>query len=194
MAVQHSWRGKRNVNAGLLALSILRDDVRRDLLDAWLKTDGKTSSVIAVETDALLDFIADQLPDPSHELAVCRFEQLMLRANCRARTFTAPDYTCFNSRRVIRRSLDAGIVLFQGDADVILGTLMQRLSLASFPLDETALLIAPGLQPVCRIASLQEKELWNWLVVPTASTILEHKGFSGEMIEAMLRIGALEFS
>jgi hypothetical protein len=61
-------------------VSIMRDDARRTLLAAWVNSGGVTSSFFAAAADALLDSIANQLPDPSHELAVCRLEQLILRA------------------------------------------------------------------------------------------------------------------
>ncbi len=80
-AVQHSWCARRAVNAGLLALSIMHDDARRRLLSAWIRSGGGTSSLFAAEADALLEFIAEQLPDPSPELAVCRF--MMARAPSR---------------------------------------------------------------------------------------------------------------
>lgn len=96
-ALQRSWREGRAVNAGLLAVSIMRDDARRRLLAAWVNSGGVTSSFFAVAADALLDSIANQLPDPSQELAVCRLEQLILRAHDKAgpgktseRTFRDP--------------------------------------------------------------------------------------------------------
>ena len=76
--VQHSWCARRALNEGLLTLSILRDDVRERLLADWSES-----------PDNLLDFIASQLPDPSAELAVCRFEQLAMRAYRAAATFKA---------------------------------------------------------------------------------------------------------
>jgi hypothetical protein len=80
-ALQRSWRDGRAVNAGLLAVSIMRDDARRSLLAAWADSGGATSSFFAAAADALLDSIANQLPDPSHELAACRLEQQTLRAH-----------------------------------------------------------------------------------------------------------------
>src|SRR5215471_3609311 len=88
--VQRSWCIGRTMNAGKLTLSILADDVRRPLLDAWTSSGGGTSSFFASEADALFDFIAARLRDPSHELAACRFEQATLRANERAALFVTP--------------------------------------------------------------------------------------------------------
>src|SRR5262249_11856823 len=89
--VQRSWCVGRTMNAGTLTLSILADDVRRPLLEAWTNHGGGTSSFFAGESDALFDFIAARLHDPSHELTVCKFEQATLRANERAAVFIAPE-------------------------------------------------------------------------------------------------------
>ncbi len=99
--VQHSWCARRAVNEGLLTLSILHDDVRQTLLAAWTKS-----------ADNLLDFIARQLPDPSAELAVCRFEQLAMRAHRAATNFKAPDRALFDTRRALKRGESAGLAVF----------------------------------------------------------------------------------
>jgi hypothetical protein len=49
-------------------------------IDAWMESGSGTASYFAAEADSLLDFIAEQLPDPSPERALCRVEQLTLRA------------------------------------------------------------------------------------------------------------------
>src|SRR5467141_2967 len=90
-AVERSWGARRPVNAGLLALSTLQGDVRRRLLGAWTESGGGTASFFAAVADSLPDFIAEQLPEPSPELALCRIEQLTLRATHRASAFEEPD-------------------------------------------------------------------------------------------------------
>jgi hypothetical protein len=150
------------VNEGLLTLSILRDDVRLRLLGAWMSS-----------RDTLLDFIARQLPDPSAELAVCRFEQLSLRAHSGAASFRSPDPASFDPRRVVRRALHAGLAVFH---------------------DEPALLVAPGLKSLCRIASPFEKQLWARLATPSGADVLIQEGRPREVIEDMLHVGALEYA
>ena len=193
VAVQRSWCARRAVNAGLLTMSILRDDVRRRLLDAWISSGGGTSSFFAAEADAFLDFIAGQLPDPSPELAVCRLEQLTLRANNKASSFQAPDRALFDPRRIVRRAHDGGIVTFHGEPDRLLSTLLQR-KLPPPSGEVTALLVAPGLQPLCRLASVREVELWTRLALPAAATDLVRDGCPGEVIETLLHLGALEYA
>jgi hypothetical protein len=193
VAVQRSWCARRAVNAGLLALSVLRDDARRRLLDTWIASGGGTSSFFAAEADALLEFIAEQLADPSPELTLCRFEQLTLRANEQASLF-APDLTPFDPQRVIRRSRHAGMVIFHGEPAEILSTLLQRKPLPGTSLDATALLVAPGLQPLCRVATPQEGVAWRRLAVPTAAAVLVEHGCPQSVIETLLQVGAVEYA
>jgi hypothetical protein len=160
--VQHSWCTRRAVNEGLLTLSILRDDVRQSLLAAWTKS-----------ADNLLDFIAGHLPDSSAEMAVCRFEQLALRAHRAAAGFKAPDRAQFDPRRILKRGEDAG--------------------LATFP-EGRALLVAPGMTALCRLASPFEKRLWARLETRCPAAALIEEGLPREALEGMLRIGALAYA
>ena len=91
VGVQRSWCVGRAARAGYLTLSTFPVALRSALLDEWVNSGGGTSSFFAAEGDALLDFIANRLPDPSHELTLCRLEQATLRANDGAIDFRAPD-------------------------------------------------------------------------------------------------------
>jgi hypothetical protein len=193
-AVQRSWGARRPVNAGLLALSTLQDDVRCRLLGAWVESGGGTASFFAAVAESLLDFIAEQLPDPSPELALCRVEQLTLRATHRAGTFEPPNPALLGPQRVVRQACHAGVVLFPAGSDLILGKLLQLEALPACPRNPTPLLVAPGLQSLCRIASPPEHGLWTRLIDPTAVNVLVWNGCPIEAIETMLRIGALEYA
>lgn len=193
-AVERSWGARRPVNAGLLALSTLQGDVRRRLLGAWMESGGGTASFFPAVADSLLDFIAEQLPDPSPELALCRVEQLTLHATQRASTFEAPDSALLEPQRVVRQARHAGVVLFPGGSDLILSKLLQREPLPPGLRNATPLIVAPGLRPLCRMASPPEHELWTRLAEPTAVHVLVRNGAAIEAIEAMLRIGALEYA
>ncbi len=160
--VQHSWCTRRAVNEGLLTLSILRDDVRRNLLSDWTKS-----------PDNLLDFIERQLPDPSAELAVCRFEQLALRAHRSAADFKVPDRALFDSRRMLKRGDNAGLAVFT---------------------EGRALLVAPGMTALCRPASPYEKRIWARLANRCRVQALLEEGLPRESLEGMLRIGAAEYA
>jgi hypothetical protein len=193
-AVQRSWGSRRPVNAGLLALSILQGDVRRRLLGDWMQSGSGTASFFAADTDSLLDFIVEQLPDPSPELALCRVEQLTLRAARRASDFEAPDPALLEAQRAVRRTCHAGVVLFRGGSKLILSKLLPFEPLAACSRDVTPLVVAPGLQPLCRIASHPEYEIWTRLTRPAAVHTLVRNGGSLDAIGTLLRIGALEYA
>ena len=57
----------------------------------------------------------------------------------------------------------------------------------------TALLVAPGSEPLCRVASPPEQELWMRLSGPAVAAALIEEGATREVIESMLHIGALEY-
>jgi len=159
-----------------------------------MESGGGTASFFAAVADSLLDFIAEQLPDPSPELALCRVEQLTLRATHRASAFEASDPAPLDPQRVIRQACHAGVVLFPGGSDLILSKLLQREPLPPCLRNATPLIVAPGLQPLCRIASPPEHEIWTRLTHPAAANALVRHGCAIEAIETMLRIGALEYA
>jgi hypothetical protein len=165
-AVQRSWCEQRAANAAALTLSILPDDVRRGVLEEWVSSGGGTLSFFGAEADALLDFIARQLPDPSTELNICRLEQATIRASIHASDFQAPDPALFDLQRPLRRAQHAALV--------------------------TALLIAPGLDLLHRVVSPLEQLLWERLTVPATAATLLQEDYPRDLIETMLHIGALE--
>jgi hypothetical protein len=192
-ALQHSWCARRAVNPGLLALSILRHEERRNLLNAWVASGGGTPSFFPAEADALLDCIAEQLPDPSPGLAMCRLEQLTLRANNHAISFKAREPAFLQLQRVIRRARHAGILLFDGEVEAILCTLLRR-NLPAPRSEATALLVAPGLRRLWRIATPLENDLWTRLSAPAAAMTLLQEGYPAAQIETLLYVGALEYA
>jgi hypothetical protein len=142
--------------------------MRRGVLEKWVNSGGGTLSFFGAEADALLDFIAGQLPDPSIELYICRLEQITLRASIHASCFQAPDLALFDLQRPVRRAHHAGLV--------------------------TGLLIAPGLDGVQRVASPLEQLLWERLTVPATAATLLQEGYPRDSIETMLHIGGLEYA
>jgi len=193
-AVERSWAARRPVNAGLLALSTLQGDIRRRLLCAYVDSGGGTASFFAAVAESLLDFIAEQLPDPSPELALCRVEQLTLRATHRASAFETPDLASLDPRRPLRQGRHAGMVVFPRGCELILTKLLQREPPPAYSRNATPLLVAPGSQPLCRAASPAEHQIWTRLIHPTAANILVQNGCPIEAIETMHRIGALEYA
>jgi hypothetical protein len=127
-------------------------------------------------------------------LALCRVEQLTLRATHRAGSFEAPDPALLDPQRVVRQGSHAGVVLFPGGSHLILSKLLQRDPLPACLRNATPLIVAPGLQPLFRIASPSEHETWTRLAQPTAVNALVRNGCPIEAIETMLRFGALEYA
>ena len=191
--MQRSWGAQRTVNPGLLVLSMLQDEVRRRLLEEWRNAGAGSSSFFAAEADALLDFIAAQLPDDAPERAICRLEQLTLRANDGASTFRPPDPALFGPQRRVRRGLHAGLVLFHGEPNPMISALLPAARNPILSGGVTALLVAPGSEPLCRVASPPEQELWMRLSGPAVAAALIEEGATREVIESMLHIGALEY-
>jgi len=153
------------------------------------------SSLFAAEADALLEFIAEQLPDPSPELAVCRFEQLTLRANDAASSFTAPDRPLFELRA--HRSAGTPMrawVLFHGEPDMILNALLASKAAAGLFTRGDASVGRAGIEarvPHCLPARAGVMEQAGR---PMVSTALQQDRCSRDAIETMLHVGALEFA
>ena len=193
--VQRSWCVGRTLNAGFMTLSILADDVRRSLVDQWTNSGGGTSSFFDAEADALFDFIADRLPDPSHELTACRFEQATLRANEKAADFAPPELVRLDAPLcTLRRGRHAGMMLFHGDPGPILDALWTRKPLPPVSPEVTAILVCPGLDRLWRLASVTEVRLWEKLAAPFSLAALLREGFCREAIESMLHAGAVEYA
>jgi hypothetical protein len=191
--MQRSWCARRTVNPGVLVLSMLHDEARRQLLDAWRNAGAGPSSFFAAEADVLLEFIAAQLPDASPELSICRLEQLTLRANDGAGAFQPPLPASFGPQRLVRRGSHAGLVFFHGESNPVLRALLSSAPRSTTSRRVTALLVAPGSEPLCRAASPHEQELWVRLGEPAPAATLMQGGAAREVIESMLHIGALEY-
>ncbi|MFY9727185.1 MAG: hypothetical protein WB579_06640 [Bryobacteraceae bacterium] len=195
VGVQRSWCVGRAERAGYLTLSILPEDLRRRLLDDWTEAGGGTSSFFAAEADAFLDFIASRLPHSSHELTACRFEQATLRANEQAIGYTPPDPDLLQATQcALRRGRHAGLVAFYGEPHAIIEALVQHRALPPLSAAATAILFAPGLERLWRVASSRESALWEKLAVPVGFGSLLRDGYRRDDIAAMLRMGFVEFA
>ncbi len=180
------------MNAGLLALSTLQGEERRRLLGAWVNS-GRGTPIIP-RADSLVDFIAERLPDPSPELALCRVEQLTLRAAYRAKAFKAPETALLNQDSIVCRARHAGVVMFPGGSELVLKRLLPLYPLPSRLPKATPLLVAPGMQPLLRVASEAECETWTSLPRPTVVSDLLRTGGSLDVVGTLLRLGALDYA
>lgn len=191
--VQHSWCIGRAKKTGGLTLSILPPDDRKQLLEAWTRAGGGTSSFFAAEADAFLEFVACRLSDPSHELSICRFEQATLRANDGQSTFSTSQSPPDSARSSLRRGRHAALVFFHGKPDEIMGALSNERPLPPMSAEvKAAMLFAPGIEQLCRPASSGEIAIWQRLATPAELTELCREGHRREDVEAMHFAGVVE--
>jgi hypothetical protein len=196
VGVQRSWCVGRATNAGHLTLSVLNEEVRSRMLDEWTNCGGGTTSFFAAETEAFLDFIAERLPDPSHELTACRLEQATMRASEGAATFIVPDPALLEeSGCLLRRGRHAGVVRFYGESDRILNGLVNHESLPPVSaVAEMIMLFGPGLEQLCCSASPRQMALWDRVGSETELTALMREGHRRDEIAMMLQGGVVELS
>jgi hypothetical protein len=196
VGVQRSWCVGRSKNAGYLTLSVLTEDVQKRMLDEWTDCGGGTSSFFAAETEAFLDFIAERLPDPSHELTACRLEQATIRASDGAAAFAAPDPALLEQPGfVLRRGRYAGVVRFYGEPDRILNGLVNREGLPPVSaVAEVVMLFGPGLEQFCCSASVRQTDLWERVGSGVGLSAVMREGHRWDDVAMMLRGGVVELS
>jgi hypothetical protein len=194
VGVQRSWCVDRAVRAANLTLSALPPEVSSGLLDEWVNSGGGTSSFFAAEGEALLEFVASHLPDPSHELSLCQLEQATLRANEGARRFRPPDAALLDNPKCrLRRGDWAGIVRFHGEPNQTLNALLEHRSLPPVsPQPEWTMLFGPGIDKLCRQASPSELALWERLTAPVEVATLMHEGHRRDDITGLFSAGVIE--
>jgi hypothetical protein len=190
--VQRSWCRDRARKAAELTFSVLSPSVGRVLLDEWVDLGGGTSSFVAFEADALLEFIAARLPDPSHPLAVCRLEQAVLRANAGRRSLDAapPTAQLIDPYRRAQRGRHAALLTFYGRPAAVIAARggAMRLPLSA-PVQYA---VAPGITSLCRPASSQERALWSRLASPAHVAALTRFDRDRATLATMLAHGLLE--
>lgn len=193
VGVQRSWCVGRAKRAGQLTLSFLSEPLRQSLLEEWTESGGGTSSFFQAEAEALLDFIASRLPDPSHEGSACRFEQATLRANSESENFTPPDRDFVDLPGTqLQRGRSATVVLFHGKPEAILEALLLHRPLPPLVPYATPMLFASGLEGLCRIASQREADLWERLDRPVPREVAIDWGYSRNELLSLLQVGAIE--
>ncbi len=192
-AVQRSWCVGRLDRAASFTLSVVPADLRARLLHAWVDAGGGTSSFFASESEAFLSFIAKNLPDPSHELTACRLERATLRANEHAQSFTPPDLSRLAPACRIARGSFADLVVFHGEPRDIIESLLKHRHL---PISRTgtALLFAPGIEGLQRIATPAQQSVWERLATPLPLGVLLEEGYDRTEVGQMLRWSCLDWA
>ena len=195
VSIQRSWCIGRAAKSAHLTLSLLSDDERRRLLDEWINSGAGTQSFYDAEADSFLDFIVGHLTDPSHELTVCQFEKATLRASKETDYFAAPDLLRLNDPECpLRRGRYAGAVRFYAEPRRLMDSLLKHEPLPPLSAEAMTMLFGPGLEQLCRPASMDEVSLWDRLDAPVAVGALLKEGHQPETFKMLLNAGALEYS
>jgi hypothetical protein len=158
--VRRSWCLMRTCRVAQLTLSVLPLEVRRAALNAWVDAGGGASSFFAGEAEAFLEFLAQRLPDPSHELSLCRFEQAIHRAmgalsGCRP----LPDEVRMRCRLRVRAG--ASLVSLFGDPKDVLVAVGAGRCLPPMSERPVRMLFAPGIPSLWRHAGAPEVRVFE---------------------------------
>lgn len=193
--IQRSWCEGRAVKAASATLSMLPPAERRRLVKKWVDAGGSTGSFFASEAVAFLDFIAQQLPDPSHPLTVCQMEQAVHRVSEEAITFSPPDLCAINTPdALLRVGKGASVVYFFAEPARILDALDGGQPLPPLSEKPLSVLFAPGLPGLFRLASEDEDVLWSRHRGGVAGHLLSQDRRTWLAIEAFVTIGAAELA
>jgi hypothetical protein len=191
--IQRSWCEARAARGARLALSILSPAKRRQLVGEWVDCGGGTNSFFLAEADGFLDFLAQRLPNPSHALSLCRFEQAVLRAEAAAASFASPDGACLDDPACMLQSgRHAALVHLFTEPDRLLAALEGEGALPPLSTMQCRVLIAPGLTGLARRSDATERALWHALAEPTTVVALLRRGHSRDAFANFLACGAAE--
>jgi hypothetical protein len=193
--VRRSWCAGRAAKAAYLTLSIPPPGKRDLLLEEWVNSGGGTHSFVGAESEAFLEFIANRLLKPSHELTICRMEQATLRSSEGALRFLRPELSRMDHANcLLRAGRYAGVVHFHADPQQVLNALMQRERRPAISSDITALLFGPGFDRLYTKASENELALYARLQSPVSVAKLLGDGFDRKTMLRLLEGGVLEYA
>jgi hypothetical protein len=193
--VQRSWCAGRAAKAAYLTLSILPPGKRHLLLEEWVDSGGGTHSFIGAESGAFLDFIANRLLEPSHELTICRMEQATLRSSEGALRFLRPEPSRLDHPGcLLRRGRYAGVVHFHGEPEQVLNALMKREQHPAISSPITTLLFGPGFDRLYTKASVGDLALYDRLQSPASVGKLLEESFDRQTMLRLLEDGVLEYA
>jgi putative intracellular protease/amidase len=157
IAVQRSWCEGRAARAAATTLALLPLAERRRLVAAYVTGGGGRASSFATEARGVLAFLATQLAEDTHPGAVCRLQQ----AIARAQDVTPEPWP--KDGPLVRRGRHATLLWFRADpAQVLDAATTGRPPPPEGPACH-ALLVAPGLPGLARMATEAEVALWRVL-------------------------------
>lgn len=192
-SIQRSWCIGRAAKAAHLTLSFLPENQRQQLLEEWIDSGAGNQSFYDAEAASFLEFIAARLPNPSHELSVCRLEQATLRVGEGKEYFVAPDVAVLNELECkLRRGRYAALVEFYVEPHRLLESLQQHQPLPPLSSEVTPMFLAPGIEQFCHAPSTGEVELWAALELPQQLGELLARGHEPNTLKRLLNDGIIE--
>jgi hypothetical protein len=191
--VQRSWCMGRTAGAAQLTLSLLTVEQRRSLVEHWVDGGGGAALDVTSEAAEFLVFVAQHLPDPSHELSVCRMEEAAYRASAAAVNFTPPVLALADGEGApLCQGRGSMLVYFFADPRRLFAAIRAREPLPALGKKGFPYLFAPGLATLRRMATGAEARLWHRVMVPASLPTLRTEGFSHRQVMPMLALGAIE--
>ena len=160
LSVRRSWCEGRAIMAARTVMTMLPDDERARLVAAYVDAGGGLEWFLAAESERFLAFLARRLPDPSHALTLCRVAQAIALARTGVEGFVPAVRTA--TGRTINRGPHASLVWFHADPGAVLAAL-NGAPLPKLGAPRDAVLFAPGLPGLFRVATAVEAALWEQL-------------------------------
>jgi hypothetical protein len=192
-AIGRSWCEGRAASAARQTLSVLSAEKQQELLREWVDLGGGTSSFVASEADAFLEFIAARLPDPSHARTVCLLEKAAYRASENESTFEPPHPAVLGTPdAMLIFGAHAAVVPFFVDPDDLFAALRDPHSHPPREEPTCHLLFAPGIPGLFRRASHEEVDLLARLARPVHIRVLRGVKQSRKLIASLVAVGAID--
>jgi hypothetical protein len=174
-------------------LSILPAEQQRQIIDEWVDAGGGTAFDPASEAEALLEFIAGRLNEPSHVLAVCRMEQAVYRASEATLHFRPPDPSLLDDPdATLCTGRGATLVRFFAEPQQLFGAIKAKAPLPPMSYRCLPVLFAPGLPALFRAASKEEALLFGELAGAAGVRLLTRDRCTRLVLEELFRIGAVD--
>ena len=159
-AVRRSWCELRTLSAARAVLALVPVQERRRLIADYVDCGGGVAAFPATESETLMAFLAQRLPDPSHALTVCRMEMALVRAQAGTVGF-APSKSS-GGRERLEMGPCAALVWCHADPGAISlainGGPVPPMGAPDYPV-----FFAPGLPNCVRAAMAEEAVLWTRL-------------------------------
>jgi hypothetical protein len=169
MTVRRSWCEGRSIMAARAVLSFMTRVDQQRLVREYVDHGGGLAWFQATESERFLAFLAVKLPEPSHALTICRMSQALAKA--RLGSSTVVPLVKQVEAGLVERGRHAALVWFYADP----GEVMAALNGGQLPPigpPSHAVLFAPGIQGLFRVATEAEAALWDTLAVANATPAL----------------------